>query len=86
MAVGLGAYGRLVRAILSGALGACLGTVLFHVLASSFFPDSSYTEPLAATSVVRLLARMLVTVLIAVGTARALLPHDRAKPTAAREV
>jgi hypothetical protein len=86
MAVGLGAYGRLHRAILGGALGACLATVLFHVLASSFFPDSSYTEPQAASSVVRLLSRMLGTVLIAAGTARALVHRHPAKPTPAREV
>jgi hypothetical protein len=81
LAFGCGADRRILRAVVGAALGACLGTVLYHGIASTFFPESGYAEPLAATSAVRLLSRMLVTVLAALGAWRAIVssPH-RATP------
>jgi hypothetical protein len=69
-AIGMGCGRRVPQAILGAGAGAALATVLFHLLAASLFPDSRSTEPVAASSTVRLLSRMLVTVLVAAGAAR----------------
>ena len=60
------------RAPFSEALGA---TVLFHGLGEVLFPDSGSTAPVAGTTLLRLLAVFLVTILIACGAARAAVGH-----------
>jgi hypothetical protein len=84
-ALGRGNFRRLPHAVLGGILGALMATVLFHVIGASFFPDSFHTDPLATSFQLRLIARLLVTVLVAAGTARAVL-GPRPRPAPARAV
>lgn len=73
-AVGLGARPpQVLRAAIGGGLGAVLGTVLFHVLGGALFgEDSGVTSPLADESLARLLGRLLIPLLAAVGASRAI--------------
>jgi hypothetical protein len=75
-AIGMRRGRRLPHAIGGACLGAILATVLFHLLGASLFLDSGSTEPIASSSVVRLLAVFLATVLIAIGAARGTLGRD----------
>lgn len=69
-AIGCGLRRRLHNTIISASLGAIFATILFHVLGQSFYPDSNFSDPLANLSALRLMARLLVTVLVAVGVAK----------------
>jgi len=68
--VGMGCGRRLLRPIGGACLGAVLAAVVFHVVSGGLFPDSGYTGPVATSSLVRLMAMLLVTVLVAAGAAR----------------
>jgi hypothetical protein len=75
----------LPKAIAAACVGAVLASVLFHLLVAGLFPDSGAAEPLGSSSVVRLLAMLLVTFLIAVGATRGALgrvPHPTPSATA----
>jgi hypothetical protein len=61
---------HLANALGAACVGAFLAAVLFHLISGSLFPDSRSTEALAGSSTVRLLAMLLVTVLVAIGSAR----------------
>ena len=69
-AIGVKPGRRLFNAIGGACVGAMFATILFHVFSQSFFPDSGFSDPLASSSVVRLMSRLLVTLLIAVGAAK----------------
>jgi hypothetical protein len=71
LAVGLGLGPRAMgRAMLGGLLGAALATVIYEVAGAQFFPLAQTTNLIATSSWARLLARLLVTVLVAFGAAR----------------
>jgi hypothetical protein len=69
-AIGLNFRRHLANALGAACIGAFLAAVLYHLLSGSLFPDSGSTAPLAGSSVVRLLAMFLVTVLVAIGAVR----------------
>jgi len=69
-AIGMGCRRCLATAIGGACLGAILATVLFHLIGAGLFSDSGSTEPIASQALVRLLAMLLVTVLVAIGAAR----------------
>jgi hypothetical protein len=52
---------RVPAAMLAACLGAVWSTIMFFILSEYFFADSSSTEPLSATPMVRLLDKMLLT-------------------------
>jgi len=68
-AIGMRCWGRLADAIAGACFGALLATIFFHASAAGLFPDSGSTEPVASTSIVRLLAMGLISVLVAIGAA-----------------
>lgn len=68
--VSVGAGRRLPQAIEGACVGAFFATVLFHLICGVFFPESRFAEPIGGESLIRLLSRLLVSVLIAVGAAR----------------
>jgi hypothetical protein len=68
-AIGLRCRARLADAIAGAAFGALLATIFFHASAAAVFPDSRSTDPVASTSLVRLLAMGLISVLVAIGAA-----------------
>lgn len=69
-ALGAGLRRQVSNAIAGACIGAMLATLLFQVLSQSFFPNSNFGEPLASSPAVRLMARVLVTLLVAIGAAR----------------
>ena len=56
---------RVPAAMLAACLGAIWSTIMFFILSEYFFADSSSTEPLAGPPLVRLLAKMLLTIMAA---------------------
>lgn len=76
-----GGPGRLAGAVLGGCLGAVLASALFEAVGAGLFPDSGTAEPLPTSWAARLLARVLVTLLTALGAARGVLgPEPRSDP------
>jgi hypothetical protein len=73
LAFGLGLGGRAsaVRTVLGGLLGAALGTVLFELVGAVLFPLARTVQPLALSWDARMLARLSVATLAAVGAALA---------------
>jgi hypothetical protein len=69
-ALGLKSRRNLPNAIGAACVGAFLAAVLYQLLSASLFPDTGSTGPVASSSVVRLLAMLLVTVLVAIGAVR----------------
>lgn len=68
--IGLGEVRRLPKAILGASIGAVLATLVFHAIGESLFPEAGFTQMVAESPYVRLLARFLFGVLIAAGAAR----------------
>lgn len=68
--VGIGAGRRIPQAVEGACIGAFFAAVLFHLLSGFFFPDSGFAQPISRESLNRLLARLLVSVLLAAGAAR----------------
>jgi hypothetical protein len=68
--IGLRCGRNLLGAVGGACLGACLATVVYHLLSASLFLDSGSTEPVATSPLVRLLAMLLVPVFVATGAAR----------------
>ena len=67
--VGLGGRGRAVRALLGGLLGAFGGTMIYELIGGLAFPVAEADRPVSATWGTRLIARLAVASLAAVGTA-----------------
>jgi hypothetical protein len=80
-AMGLGRWRRVLVAIGGACLGALGASVLFHLLSEVLFPDSGSTDAVASSSIVRLLAMLLVTLLVAVGAARGSQSRVRRPPS-----
>jgi hypothetical protein len=83
---GVGRWRRLPEALLGACGGAILATIAFHVLCTALFPDARSTEPLSNSAVVRLIGRLLVTVLIAAGAAKGVESYTGGKAARAAEV
>ena len=66
---GMSSRRHILNALGAASVGGFVASVLYHLLTGSLFPDVSLTEPVAKSVVVRLIAMVLVTVLIAVGAA-----------------
>jgi tryptophan-rich sensory protein len=60
---------RSADAVAGACFGAVLATIFFHALAAAVFPDSQSTQAVADTTIVRLMAMSLVSVLVAIGAA-----------------
>jgi hypothetical protein len=72
MAFGLGLRAnrrRLARATFGGLIGAALGAAVFELLGAVAFPLANTPRPLALTWTARLVARLLVATLAAIGAA-----------------
>ncbi len=69
-ALGMGCGRVAFNAIVGACFGASIATLLYHGLGEALFPDSGSTTPLATSAVVRFMAAILATVLIAFGAAR----------------
>jgi hypothetical protein len=68
--LGLGANRRrLARAAIGGLIGAALGAAVFELLGAVAFPLANTPRPLALTWTARLVARLLVASLAAIGAA-----------------
>jgi hypothetical protein len=68
-AIGLGAVRWLPNAIVGACIGALLATIGFHLLGASLFPEAGSIDAMPSSALVRLIARLLVTLLIAAGAA-----------------
>lgn len=71
-AVGLGMRSVWVRALVAGFAGALIGAVAFDLIGVVAFPGARTDEPISATWVTRLMARLLVTVATAGALSRVL--------------
>jgi hypothetical protein len=81
--LGLGRRRLIPRALLGGCLGAVLGSVIYEVVGAVVFPLAMTTRPLSVTSGSRLLARLLIALLAAMGAAAfGLKPTTRHPPGA----
>jgi hypothetical protein len=67
--IGLGGRGRALRALLGGLLGATAGVLVYEMVGAVAFPLDGTSEPLSATWVTRLFARLAVTILASAGAA-----------------
>jgi hypothetical protein len=68
--VGISRGRHLLNAAIAACFGAFVASVIYHLLGGFLVLDSSAAELLANSAVLRLLAMLLVTVLVAVGAAR----------------
>jgi hypothetical protein len=76
--IGLGGGRAVLRAIVGGLVGALLGTIVYELLGAMASPMASTGAPLSTTWPTRLLARVSVTTLAALGAAWAVpAPGDR---------
>jgi hypothetical protein len=78
---GMGTFRLMVRAVMAGGFGACLGSVTFELIGAACFPAAETGQPISATWLTRLLARLLV----AIGASAAIaitLMHSPSKPKA----
>jgi hypothetical protein len=86
LAFGLGlGGGRALRAALGGLIGALIGTVLYEVIGVVAFPLARTVQPLALTWGPRVLARLSVAVLAAVGAALAV-DDPRRRPSSSAPI
>jgi hypothetical protein len=77
-AIGMGRARRIPAAVGGACLGAILATVVFHLVSDVLFPDSGSSRAIAGSALVRLLAILAPTVMVAAGAARgALGRHPR---------
>jgi hypothetical protein len=72
LGLGLGGRGRAVRALLGGMGGAIMGAVFYEIVGAIAFPMSRTYQPAAADWPPRLLGRLLVASLAALGAALAI--------------
>jgi hypothetical protein len=71
--VGLGGRGRALRALLGGLSGAAVGVLVYEMVGAVAFPLDGTSDPLSATWVTRLFARLAVTILASAGAAMGVL-------------
>jgi hypothetical protein len=71
LAIGLDTRGRHARVALGGLAGAALGAMAYELIGAAAFPSDQTTQFVSASWNTRLLARLAVTVLAAVGAAMA---------------
>lgn len=83
LALGLGRRDRIALAMLGGAVGALVATVAYELIGGMIFPMAETGAPISLTGTTRLLGRLLVPILAAVGAAMAIAPHA---PTPGRVV
>ena len=81
-AIGMRSRGHLLNALGGACVGAFSASVLYHLLSGSLVSDSSSTAALGGTAIVRLMAMILVTVLVAIGSARGALGRIPPSPPA----
>jgi hypothetical protein len=67
--LGFGSLRRLPLAVVGAGVGALLATALFHVLGGLVLEEAQVTDPVATSSLVRLVSYMLVALLTAAGAA-----------------
>jgi hypothetical protein len=67
--IGLGGRGRALRALLGGLLGAAAGVLVYEMVGAVAFPLDGTSDPVSATWVTRLFARLAVTILASAGAA-----------------
>ncbi len=67
--IGLGGRGRTLRALLGGLLGATAGALVYEIVGALAFPLDGTSEPVSATWVTRLFARLAVAILASAGAA-----------------
>ena len=72
LALGLGRRDRIASAMVGGALGALVGTVAYELIGGMVFPMAETGAPISLTATTRLLGRLLVPTLAAVGATLAL--------------
>lgn len=77
LGLGLGGLGRAARGLLGGLVGGALGAVAFEVIGGFAFPLDRTVDPVSATWVTRLLARLCVGVLTAACAALLVAPKGR---------
>lgn len=66
---GAGGRGRLLRGLIGGAAGGLLGALIYEIVGAVGFPSDETSEPIAGTTVTRLIAFVLVSLGSAVGAA-----------------
>ena len=74
LALGLGRRDRIASALVGGAFGALVGTVAYEMIGGMVFPMAETGAPISLTGTTRLLGRLLVPTLAAVGAAMAIAP------------
>jgi hypothetical protein len=67
--VGLGGRGRALRALLGGLLGAIVGVLVYEMVGAIAFPLEGTSDPISATWVTRLFARLAATIFASAGAA-----------------
>jgi hypothetical protein len=67
--IGLGDWGRALRALLGGLLGAIAGVLVYEVVGGVAFPLDGTADPLSATRGTRLFARLALTIFASAGAA-----------------
>jgi hypothetical protein len=82
-AIGLKCRWLVLNAIGAACLGGFLASILFHVIGGVLSAGPDITTPVAESTGLRLLMMMLVTVLVALGAARAAL-HFTSRPSLAQ--
>ncbi len=76
--LGLGERSPLLRTVLGGLVGAAVGAMAYELIGASAFPAARTAQFVSETWETRLLARLAVTVLAAVGTVLGLIsPRNR---------
>lgn len=78
--IGLGGWGRMIRVTVAGAGAAALAAVIYEFAGGILFPTAQTDHPVSLTWQTRLVARLLVTVLVAAvlaagSSAKALRPN-----------
>jgi len=74
---GLGGRSAALRAIVGGVVGAVVGAMAFQLIGAIALPLDGASKPISDTSVSRLVARLAVAVLIALGAARTVFQNPR---------
>ena len=75
--IGLGDWGRALRALLGGLLGAVAGVLVYEVVGGVAFPLDGTADPLSATWGTRLFARLALTTFASAGAVRGALDPVR---------
>jgi hypothetical protein len=82
--IGLGDRRRAFATLLGGAVGAVIGAIIYEVVGAIAFPRDMTASPISTSWETRLLARMLVSFLAAVGIALAATNRPEPSPSVPR--